>query len=199
MTILLFSASFILIILLIKLLAGKNKGLGLKMFVIFGILVGIVALWLDSVIDDAFGASTPVNIRAENLTEKDLEIYVIAFWSNRLNRGSNYVTYDEELKPNETSDFWFENDGTTEFWIVAKTKINDIEYLRVVTEQKSEFDFRITEDTINDINKIQIAKQLIAEKDKSIQVGKFAKWANILLIGLLILSLFRIKTGVNNV
>ena len=184
---------------MIKLLAGKNKGLGLKMFVIFGILVGIVALWLDSVIDDAFGASTPVNIRAENLTEKDLEIYVIAFWSNRLNRGSNYVTYDEELKPNETSDFWFENDGTTEFWIVAKTKINDIEYLRVVTEQKSEFDFRITEDTINDINKIQIAKQLIAEKDKSIQVGKFAKWANILLIGLLILSLFRIKTGVNNV
>ena len=115
MTILLFSAFLLLIILLIKLFACKKRNSGLRILVGFGIVIGLSALGLNLLFDDSFGASTPVNVRTENLTDKKLKIYSIAFWSNNWNGTGNYVTYDTELKPNGKSDFWFENDGTIEF------------------------------------------------------------------------------------
>ena len=199
MTILLFSAFLLLIILLIKLFACKKRNSGLRILVGFGIVIGLSALGLNLLFDDSFGASTPVNVRTENLTDKKLKIYSIAFWSNNWNGTGNYVTYDTELKPNGKSDFWFENDGTIEFWIVAKNRNGGIEYLKVITEQKSEFDFEITETKNINSDKIQIAEELTLKKDKSERMKKYAIWSNIGLIGLLTLSLVKIKSGGNNV
>jgi len=198
MTILLFSIFLLITILLIKYFAHKKQNIGLKILVGFGIVIGLSALGLNSLFDDSFGASTPVNVRTKNLTDKKLKIYAIAFWNNNWNGTGNYVTYDTELKPNENSDFWFENDGTTEFWIVAKNRNGGIEYLQVMTEQKSEFDFEITESKNIDSDKIQIAQELTFKTDKNERMEKYAIWSNIGLIGLLILSLTKIKTGGNN-
>ncbi|MBA6154878.1 hypothetical protein H3Z82_19340 [Gelidibacter gilvus] len=183
---------------MIKYFARKKQNIGLKILVGFGIVIGLSALGLNSLFDDSFGASTPVNVRTKNLTDKKLKIYAIAFWNNNWNGTGNYVTYDTELKPNENSDFWFENDGTTEFWIVAKNRNGGIEYLQVMTEQKSEFDFEITESKNIDSDKIQIAQELTFKTDKNERMEKYAIWSNIGLIGLLILSLTKIKTGGNN-
>src|SRR5690554_2456575 len=199
MTILLFSALLLLLILLIKYLARKKRNVGLKILVVFGIIIGLLALGLNSLFDDDFGASTPVNVRTENLTKKNLKIYSIIFWDNSWSGKGNYVNYDTELEPNEKStDFWFENDGTTEFWIVAKNENNGIDYLNVITKNESQFDLKITENQNIDQSKIQIAKELTFKTDKNEQMERFAFWTNIILIGLLILSLIKIKTGYNN-
>ncbi|UKM66165.2 hypothetical protein GSB9_02744 [Flavobacteriaceae bacterium GSB9] len=197
MTILLFTALLLLIILLINYFVSTKRKSGLKILVGFGILIGFLALGLNSLFDDSFGASTPVNIRTENLTDKKLKIYAIAFWNNNWNGTGNYVTFDKKLKPNKTSDFWFENDGTTEFWIVGKNENGGIDYLNVVTEKESQFDFKITENQNTDQDKILIAEELTFKTDKSEQFKRFAFWTNIILIGLLILSLIKIKTGGN--
>lgn len=199
MMILLFSALLLLIILLIRYFVGSKRNNGLKPLVGFGILIGLLSLGANLLFSDSFGASTPVNIRTENLTDKSLKIYTIAFWSNSWNGTGNYVTYDTELKPNGRSDFWFENEGTTEFWIVAKNKNNKIEYLNVITEKESEFDFKITESKNIDADKIKIAEELTFKTDKNEQMEKYAIWSNIGLIGLLILSLTKIKTRGNRV
>ena len=180
-------------------MARKKRNVGLKILVVFGIIIGLLALGLNSLFDDAFGASTPVNVRTENLTKKNLKIYSIIFWDNSWSGKGNYVNYDTELEPNEKStDFWFENDGTTEFWIVAKNENNGIDYLNVITKNESQFDLKITENQNIDQSKIQIAKELTFKTDKNEQMERFAFWTNIILIGLLILSLIKIKTGYNN-
>ena len=149
--------------------------------------------------DDSFGASTPVNVLTENLTDENLKIYSIIFWDNIRSGKGKHVNFYKELEPNEKSnDFWFENDGTTEFWIVAKNGNNGIKYLNVVTEREYEFDFKIMNQTNIDPTKIQIAKEITVKKDEKIKIEKFAFWTNILLIGLLILSLMKIKTGGNS-
>src|SRR5690554_22604 len=199
MTILLFTALLLLIILLINYFVSFKRKSGLKILVGFGILIGFLALGLNSLFDDSFGASTPVNVRTENLTDKKLKIYAIAFWSNNWNGTGNFVTYDTELQPNKKSDFWFKNDGTSEFWIVAKNENNGIDYLNVITENESQFDLKITENQNIDQRKMQIAKELTFQTDKNEQMERFAFWTNIILIGLLILSLIKIKTGGNTV
>ncbi|WP_344729843.1 hypothetical protein [Corallibacter vietnamensis] len=198
MNILLFSAFLLILILLIRYFTSSDKKSGLKMLTIFGIVIGLSALGLNSLFDDSFGASTPVNVRTENLTDKNLKIYSIAFWDNEWNGKGNYVTFDKNLKPNKTSDFWFENDGTTEFWLVAKNARGEINYLNVVTDKESEFDFKITENKNIDQDKIAIAKELTFKTDKSEQMKSFAFWTNIILIGLLILSLIKIKASVQH-
>ena len=198
MPLLLYSALLLLIVLLIKFFVDKKRNCGFKILTIFGIIIGLTSLGLNHLFDNAFGASTPVNIRTENLTNKNLKIYAIAFWDNSYTGTGNYVTFDIELKPNKTSDFWFENDGTTEFWIVAKNEKDEIEYLNIITEQKNKFDFKITENKNIDPTKAQIAKNLTNKTDKKEQMERIAIWANIILIGLLILSLIKIKTGGNS-
>ncbi len=197
--ILLFSALLLLLILLTKYLARKKKNVVLKILLIFGIIIGLLALGLNSLFDKAFGASTPVNVRTENLTRKNLKIYSIIFWDNSWSGKGNHVNYDTELEPNEKSDdFWFENDGTTEFWIVAKNENNGIEYLNVITEKGVQFDLKIKENQNIDQSKVQIAKELTIKTDENEKMVKFAIWTNIILIGLMILSLLKIKTGGNS-
>lgn len=167
------------------------------MLTIFGIVIGLSALGLNSLFDDSIGASMPVNVRVENLTDKNLKIYSISFWENEWNGKGNYVTFDKNLEPNKTSDFWFANDETTKFWLVGKNASGEIDYLNVVTDKESEFDFKITENKNIDQEKIAIAKEMTFKTDKSEQMKSFALWTNIILIGLLILSLIKIKTGGN--
>src|SRR5690606_23217899 len=198
MPLLLYSAIFLLIILLMKLFVDKKRNCGFIILVIFGILIGLSSLGLNHLFGNAFGASTPVNVRTENLTEKNLKIYTIIFWDNDWNGKGNYVNYDTELKPNETSDFWFDNDNS-HFWLVAKNDNNEIEYLNVVTGIESEFDIKITGKETVESKNAEIAIKLTNETDKNERNKRFAIWANIILIGLLILSLIKIKTGGNTV
>ena len=192
---LLFSALLLLVILVFNCFAKKKWNALRKVLVNFGIIIGFSALGLNALLEDSFGASTPVHVRIKNLTNKNLKIYSIAFWRNNWNESRNSVTYDIKLKSNEMSDFWFENDGTTEFWIVAKNENNEIEYLKTITEQKGEFHFKITNLENLDPNKIQIAKELTSEKDKSERLKKYAIWANIVLIGLLAISMVKTKNA----
>src|SRR5690554_6331623 len=83
MPLLLYSALLLLIVLLIKFFVDKKRNCGFKILTIFGIIIGLTSLGLNHLFDNAFGASTPVNIRTENLTNKNLKIYAIAFWDNR--------------------------------------------------------------------------------------------------------------------
>lgn len=198
MPIFIYSALFLFIILLIKLWFDKKRSCGFKTLAIFGIIIGLALLGLNQLFSKAFGASTPVKIQTENLTDKNLKIYSIIFWDNSWNGKGHFVYYDTELKPNEKSnDFWFDNDGTTEFWVVAKNNHNEIEYLNVVTENDREFDFKIRENQNIDSQKKQIAQLLTMQTDKDERNKSYAIWANIILIGLLTLSLVDIKTGGN--
>ena len=184
---------------MIKFLVSSKLRIGLNILVGFGIFIGVLVLGLNALFDETFGASTPVNVRSQNLTNENLKVYAIAFWDNSWNGTGNYVTYDSELEPKEKSDFWFENDGTSEFWIVAKNQNNEIQYLQVVKENKDKFDVEITADKDIDPDKQRLAQELTSKTDKEKQIAKYAVWANILLIGLLIFSLFKIKTGGNTV
>lgn len=199
MTVLLYTALLLLIILLIKFFVSSKWRIGLNILVGFGIFTGLLVLGLNALFDETFGASTPVNVRTQNLTDGNLKIYAIAFRDNSWNGTGNYVTFDSELEPKENSDFWFENDGTSEFWIVAKNPNNEIEYLQVVRENKNKFDVNIMADKDIDPDKKRIAQKLTSKTDKEKQIERYAVWANILLIGLLISSLFKIKTGDNTV
>lgn len=163
----------------------------MKIFVVFGVIIGLLTLELNSLFDDAFGASTPVNVRTENVTGKNLKIYSIIFWDNSWSGKGNYVNYDTELKPNEISnDFWFEIDSTTEFWIVAKDEEGKIEFLKEIPERANQFDFIITRNKDINPKKEQLAQELTYKADKQKQIKRYAIWVNINLIGLLILSLF---------
>lgn len=193
MNILLYSALLLLLILLIKYFVGSNRKIGLNILVGFGIFIGLSALGLNTLFDNAFGASTPTNVRTENLTDKNLKIYVITFWDNNWSGMGNFVNYDTELKTGKSSDFWFENDGTTEFWVVAKNVNNGIEYLKVIPESENQIEFKITNNQKINSNKAKLAMELTLVTDKKIQMENYAIWANIILIGLLILSLKKKK------
>ena len=201
MSILLFSAFLIILIILIRYFVSSDKIDGLKLLTIFGIIIGFSALGFKSLFDGNFAASTPVNIRIENRTDENLKIYAIAFWDNNWNGTSVHVSYEKELKPNKKSDFWIENDGNNEFWIVAKNENKGIVYLNVITEKESKFDFKITKNQNIQPEKVAMAKELIYETDENEEMERFAFWINIILTGFLMLSLINIKTGgktVNN-
>ena len=108
---------------------------GIKLLTFFGIAIGILAVGLNYLSNSCFGASTPIDIKTENLTEQNLKIYAIAFWNNNWNGNGNYVNYDKELKPNETSEFCIDNDGG-EFWLVAKNEKDEIKYLEVISKNE---------------------------------------------------------------
>src|SRR5690625_716007 len=98
MSLLLYLAIFLLIILLIMVFIDNIRNCGFKILVIFGIIIGLTSLALNHLFDNALGASTPVNLRTENLTDKNLKIYSIVFWDNSWSGKGNYVNYDTELE-----------------------------------------------------------------------------------------------------
>jgi len=77
--IVLYTALLLLIILLIKFLVSSKWRMGLNILVGFGIFIGVLVLGLNALFDETFGASTPVNVRTQNLTDQNLKVYAIAF------------------------------------------------------------------------------------------------------------------------
>lgn len=196
MNILIFSIFLITIILLIKYFRSTENNAGLKLLTVFGIIIGVLALGLNFICTSCFGASTPIDIKTENLTEQNLKIYAIAFWDKTWNGNGNYVNYDKELKPNETSKFCIDNDGG-EFWLVAKNDKNEIKYLQVISKNENNFIFKITANQNVEIEKAHMANELTFKTDQSASMEKYLLWTNIILIGFLITSLIKITTAGN--
>jgi len=186
MNILSFSILLNIILVLIIYFSSEEKKNGLKLLIYFGIFISFSSLSLSYLFGACFGASTPIDIKTQNLTKENLRIYAIAFWDDYGN--GNYVNYDSELEPNETSEFCIESDGG-KFWLVAKNKENEIVYLEETENKKT--DFKINEKQSVEIDKIQIAKELTFKKDKSVELETYLVWTNIILIVLLGIRLMK--------
>ena len=160
------------------------------MLIYFGILIGFSALSITYLFDSCFGASTPINVKTQNLTNQNLKIYTLTFWDNYWNESGNYVNYDSELEPNETSEFCIDNDGG-KFWLIAKNKQNEIIYLKESTNAEYDFNYNIEPNQIAEIEKTKIAQELTFRADKNLELEKYLVWFNIILISLLIIKSFQ--------
>ncbi len=189
MNILFFSIFLNIILLFYNYFSSTEKKNNLKLHNYFGIFIGFSTLILSYLFGGCFGASTPIDIKTQNLTNQNLRIYAIAFWDDYGNGIGNYVNYNKELHPNETSEFCIDNDSG-KFWIVAKNKENEIIYLEEITNKKT--DFKITVNQNAEIDKNNIAKELTYKKDKSVELETYLIWANIFLIVCLTLNSFKI-------
>ena len=190
MSILFFSIFLIIVILLIKYFSSTNKRITLKLLTYFGIIIGMTSLGCNFLFSSCFGASTPIDIKTQNLTEQNLKIYAIAFWQDYGSGTGSYVHYISKLKPNETSEFCIDNDGG-KFWLVAKNMKNEITYIRESFDSASNFNFKIITNQNIKIQKILLAKELTFKTDKSRESEQYLLWTNIILIGILAISLFK--------
>ena len=154
----------------------------------FGIFIGISSLSFNFLFKSCFGASTPIDIKTENLTKQNLKIYGISFFEDYGNGNGNNVEYNTELKPNETSEFCIDSDGG-KFWIVAKNRENEIIYLEETENKKT--NFKIIEKQKTKFTESEIAKELTFKKDKSVEFENYLIWTNIILIFLLVLNCFK--------
>jgi len=187
MNILFFSILLNIIILLFIYFSSKQQKNSLKQFIYFGLFIGFTSLGLNFLFGSCFGASTPIDIKTQNFTEQNLRIYAIAFWEDY--GSENYVNYNSELKPNETSEFCIDSDGG-KFWVVAKNIENEIVYIEETENKKT--NFKITSNQNTNFTKFEIAKKLTFKKDKSLELEKYLVWTNIVLIALLLLNCFKI-------
>ena len=186
MNILIFSIFLNIIVLLFNYFLPKEKKNKFKLLTYFGIFIGISALSFNFLFKSCFGASTPIDIKTENLTNQNLKIYGITYFEDYGN--GNYVEYDTELGPNETSEFCIDSDGG-KFWVVAKNTENEIVYLEESENKKT--DFKIIENHNIRVAEIETAKELTFKKDKSIEFEKYLIWTNIFQIVLLLLNFFK--------
>ncbi len=190
MNVLIFSIFLISIILLVIYFLNANKRKELKILMLFGLFIGIVSVFSCKVKNQCFGASTPIDIKTQNLTKQNLKIYTITFWEVYGNGSGNYVNYNTELMPNETSEFCIDSDGG-KFWLVAKNQQNKIVYLEESNNEKTEFN--ISEIQTEETEKAKLAKFLTFRTDKSESLEKNLLWVNLVLIGILLLNLIGIK------
>mgnify|MGYP005850329977 CR=1 FL=1 len=188
MSILFFSIFLNIIILAFIYFSSKEKNNRLKLITYFGIFIGISSLCFNFLLKSCFGASTPIDIKTENLTKQNLRIYAVAFWDDYGNGSGNYVEYNTELKSNETSEFCIDSDGE-KFWIVAKNRENEIVYLEETENKKT--NFKIIENQNTKFKESEIAKELTFKKDKSVEFENYLIWTNIILIILLVLNCFK--------
>ncbi len=185
MNILIFSIFLNIIILVIIYFSSKEKNNSLKIVHYFGIFIGITCLSFNFLFKSCFGASTPIDIKTENLTKQNLKIYGIAFFEDYGNGSGNYVEYSAELKPNETSEFCLDSDGG-KFWVVATNIKNEIVYLEETENKKTNFKIIANQNT--KFIEGEIAKELTFKKDKSLEFEKYLVWTNIILIILLVFN-----------
>lgn len=195
----LFISLLILIATLFSMYFAKGQNNCLFIFiVIFGIFFSITAIGIDYLFNNSFGASTPVNVKTENQTDEALRVYSVVFWDNEWNGKGNYAYFDSNLNPNEKSnDFWFENDETKEFWIIAKNQKKEIVYLEIFSDNQQSYNLHIINQNNIDPIKISIAKQLTSNLDKSLLIRKALILLNYLLISLILLSVIRKNTAGN--
>ena len=91
MSVLTFSIFLISTILLVIYFWNADKRKELKVLMIFGLFIGIVSVILCKFNSQCFGASTPLDIKTQNLTEQNLKIYTIAFWEDYGSGSGIYV------------------------------------------------------------------------------------------------------------
>ena len=190
MNILFFTIFLNFIVLLIVYFYSNEKKTNLKILIYFGIFIGFFSLCTICLFDSCFGASTPVDIKTQNLTNQNLKIYTIAFWDNYETGSGNYVSYNSELELNETSEFCMDNDGG-KFWLIAKNKQNEIIYLKEFTNTENYFNCNIELNQIAEVEKIEIAQELTFRADKNLELEKYLVWFNVILIISLIIKLFQ--------
>ena len=190
MNILIFSIFLISTILLVIYFWKADKRKELKILIIFGLFIGIVSVFLCKFKNQCFGASTPIDIETQNLTEQNLKIYTISFWEDYGNGTGNNVNYNTELQPNETSEFCIDSDGG-KFWLIAKNEQNKIVFIEETQNEKVKFE--ITEIHNLETEKIKLAEYLTFKTAQSISLEKNLLWVNIVLIGILALNLIGIN------
>lgn len=182
MNVLFFSIFLNIILLIIIYFTTKGKKIGSKLLIYFGLFIGLSSLSLTFLFGSCFGASTPIDIKTHNITNQNLRIYAIAFWDDYGNGSGNFVNYNSELEPNETSEFCIDSDGG-KFWIVAKNNENEIIYLEETENKKTDFKIKVNQNA--EIDKKQFAKELTFKKDKSLELKTYLVLTNIILIVLL--------------
>ena len=123
MDVLFFSILLNIIVLLIVYFSSNEKKNNLKILIYFGIFIGFFSLCTTYLFDSCFGASTPIDVKTQNLTNQNLKIYTISFWDNYGNGIGNYVNYDSELEPNETFEFCIDNDERFRAYEIYKYRI----------------------------------------------------------------------------
>ena len=198
MQIIFLSAFALLVSLLINQFIDSKHHKVLKKIAIFGIIIGSVTLGYDTFLSASTDITSPITIHTENNTNQDLKLYVITFGKDTLSRTNTKVFLDTEIIPRNSSTFSVEGNEISEFWIVAKNKTNDIKYLNVPEQINSEIDIKITNNEAIDAKNAQTARELIFAKDINNQVKNFGIWSNIILIGLLVISIFRMKKNRKN-
>ena len=198
MQIIFLSAFALLLSLLINQFIDSKHHKVLKKIAIFGIIIGLVTLGYDTFLSASTDITSPITIHTENNTNQDLKLYVITFGKDTLSRTNTKVFLDTEIVPRNSSTFSVEGNEISEFWIVAKNKTNDIKYLNVPEQINSEVDIKITDNEAIDAKNAQTARELIFAKDINNQVKNFGIWSNIILIGLLVISIFRMKKNRKN-
>ncbi len=198
MQIIFLSAFALLVSLLINQFIDSKHHKVLKKIAIFGIIIGLVTLGYDTFLSASTDITSPITIHTENNTNQDLKLYVITFGKDTLSRTNTKVFLDTEIVPRNSSTFSVEGNEISEFWIVAKNKTNDIKYLNVPEQINSEVDIKITDNEAIDAKNAQTARELIFAKDINNQVKNFGIWSNIILIGLLVISIFRMKKNRKN-
>lgn len=190
MVLILFSA-FINVVVLALICFTRSKII--KLLSIFGCVcsIAILLLWY-YVSRPCFAASTPLDISSKNLTDQKLKLYSIVFWENSWNGSGSYVAFDKALSPQESSDFCFEIDGMSEFWIVAKNENDEIIYLKEVTsEPESTMNIRINSRENIDPRKILIARKLTIANDDINQRENILVYINFILLSVTILYIIK--------
>jgi hypothetical protein len=190
MNVLFFSIVLNIILLLIIYFSSKEKKISSKLLIYIGLLIGFSSLSLTCLFGSCFGASTPIDIKTQNISNQNLRIYAIAFWDDYGNGSGNFVNYNSELEPNETSEFCIDSDGG-KFWIVAKNKENEIVYLEKTENKKTDFKINVNQNA--ELDKTQLAKELTFKKEKSIELEMYLVLTNIILIVLLGIRLVKNK------
>lgn len=165
MTVLILTVTLLTIILILRMACRKDMSCGINFLTGIGILIGLFVLGFDRLAASSFGASTPVLAETENLTDEELKVYAIVFWSHSSAEG-HYVIYDGKLKPGEKSSFWFENDSGKAFWLAAKDKEGEIVYLETLEGTDHAYNFRIRESAASEMPLKEEVTGIIKSEDR---------------------------------
>lgn len=190
----LFSSAFLLLILFLvsQFLDSKHSKTLIKLAV-FGIIVGLIAIFYVSFFASSVKIVSPIEINTENATSENLKIYAITFGKDATDTINRNVVFDKEVAPATNSSFSIDKDNLGKFWIVAKNDANEIKYLQVADDSRNQIDIKITEGQNNIQADAQVAREMIFALDINKQVLTFAIWSNVLLIILLLWSIIKLK------
>ncbi len=162
-----------------------------------GLAIGIFTLVIHNTDFSCFGASTPIDIKVTNQTNRELKIYTISFWDDFSGKPQNFTAFREVLNPKQATTICMDNDSCN-FWLVAKNGSDKVVYLNQVTDNSSMFSFEIRgESTALEKGNTHLALKLTADADQSRQLEQLSKWLNVVFGCLICFVFFRNKLKIN--